>query len=185
MTRGRLYIISAPSGAGKTTVISAVRSKFPEIKFSISCTTRKKRANEIAGESYIFIPRCEFEEKISAGNFLEWAEYCGELYGTLKAQVDDSISVGESVLLDVDVQGAISIKKIYPEAVTIFLLPPSMEALEARLRKRCTNDEVDLQKRIARANEEMKIKDSYDHQVINDDIDRAAAEIEAIIATSC
>jgi guanylate kinase len=179
--RGRLFIISAPSGTGKSTVITRLIEKRGDLYFSVSATTRKARAGEADGVAYHFLSRDAFDAHIKNDDFLEYAEYIGDFYGTLKKPVLDHLESGNDIILDIDVQGCKQVKKAMPEAVTIFLVPPSMEELERRLRNRGTDTEEKMLKRLARARTELTEKTAYDYTIINDDVDRAAAEILAIM----
>jgi guanylate kinase len=179
--RGRLFIISAPSGTGKSTVIKRLMEIRSDLYFSVSATTRPARPGETDGVQYYFLPRRDFEERIRAHDFLEYAEYIGDFYGTPKKPVLDHLSGGKDIILDIDVQGCRQVKNAMPEAVTIFLIPPSMEELERRLRNRGTDSEEKMLKRLARARTELEEKDGYDHTIVNDDVDRAANEILEIM----
>ncbi|MCL2365673.1 MAG: guanylate kinase [Oscillospiraceae bacterium] len=178
---GRLIIISAPSGAGKGTVIKKLLELRPELCYSISVTTRKPRAGEIHGESYYFVSHERFQELIKAEAFLEYADFVGEYYGTPKSMIDDCIYYGKDALLEIEVQGAEQIMKKKPDAVSIFIIPPDMKELERRLRARGTESEEQLKARLERAEQELEEKVHYDYVVVNDDITRAAEEILKII----
>jgi len=175
--RGKLYIISAPSGTGKSTVIKRLMEIRSDLYFSVSATTRKARPGETDGVSYHFLTREDFDRHIKLNEFLEFAEYIGDYYGTLKKPVLDHLESGSDIILDIDVQGCKQVKREMPEAITIFLVPPSMEELERRLRNRGTDSEEKMLKRLARARTELTEKNSYDYTIINDDVDRAAREI--------
>ena len=179
--RGRLFIISAPSGTGKSTVISRLMELRDDLDFSVSATTRPRRTGETDGVSYHFLTHEEFERNIQSNNFLEYAEYIGDFYGTPKKPVLDCIDSGSDIILDIDVQGCRQVKKAMPEAITIFLVPPSLEELERRLRNRGTDSEEKMLKRLARARTELTEKEHYDHTIVNDDVDRAAREILEIM----
>lgn len=179
--RGRLFIISAPSGTGKSTVITRLMELRDDLYFSVSATTRPQRPGETDGVSYRFMTRDEFETHIRSNNFLEYAEYIGDFYGTPKKPVLDQLDSGRDIILDIDVQGCRQVKKAMPEAITIFLIPPSLEELERRLRNRGTDSEEKMLKRLARARTELLEKESYDHTIVNDDVDRAAREILTIM----
>ncbi|MCL2392390.1 MAG: guanylate kinase [Oscillospiraceae bacterium] len=179
--KGRLFIISAPSGTGKGTVIERLRQLRPELYYSISATTRKPRDGEVDGVSYYFVDHERFRELISSDAFLEYAEYIGEYYGTPKSLIQDCIYYGKDILLEIEVQGARQVMALDPEAVTIFIVPPSLEVLEQRLRGRKTESEEKLHARLERARLELEEKSDYDFVVVNDDIDRAAEEILSII----
>lgn len=178
---GRLYIISAPSGTGKSTVITRLIERRDDLYFSVSATTRQARTGEIDGVSYLFLSHERFEEHIKNNEFLEFAEYIGDYYGTLKGPVFEHLSSGKDIILDIDVQGCKQVKAAMPEAVTIFLVPPSLEELERRLRNRGTDSEEKMLKRLARARVELLEQNTYDFTIVNDDVDRAAQEILKII----
>lgn len=178
---GNLFIISAPSGTGKSTVIKRLMEIRSDLYFSVSATTRQARPGETDGVSYHFLTREDFNRHIEENDFLEFAEYIGDYYGTLRKPVIDHIESGSDIILDIDVQGCKQVKKKMPEAVTIFLVPPSIEELERRLRSRGTDSEEKMLKRLARARTELTEKNTYDYTIINDDVDRAAREILDII----
>jgi guanylate kinase len=175
--RGRLFIISAPSGTGKSTVIQRLMELRGDLYFSVSATTRPQRTGETDGVSYLFMTREEFEQHIRTNDFLEYAEYIGDFYGTPKKPVLDYLDSGSDIILDIDVQGCRQVKQAMPEAITIFLVPPSLEELERRLRNRGTDSEEKMLKRLARARTELTEKESYNHTIVIDDVDRAAREI--------
>jgi guanylate kinase len=174
---GRLYIISAPSGTGKSTVIKRLMELRKDLYFSVSATTRPPRNGETNGSSYLFLTHMEFEERIRQNDFLEYAEYVGNYYGTPRKPVLDQIKRGYDIILDIDVVGCRQVKKAMPEAITIFIIPPSMEELEIRLRTRNTDTEEKILKRLERAKTELAEKSTYDYVVVNDAIDEAAQEI--------
>ena len=180
-SKGRLIIISAPSGAGKGTIISFLMKLHPELVFSVSATTRKQRRGEEEGKSYNFVTHERFREMISRDEFLEYAEYVGEFYGTPKTPIFECISNGKDVLLDIEVQGARQVKSKMPEATSIFIVPPDMKELERRLRGRGTDSEEKLAARLEWARLEMEEKECYDYIVVNDYVSRAAEEILSII----
>lgn len=183
---GRLFIVSAPSGVGKTTIIQSALSRWPSVRFSVSCTTRKPRPGEVSGRDYHFLSRREFLEGVERSRFLEWAEVHGELYGTDGEAVERWIESGSDVLFDIDVQGARQVLITHPSATTIFILPPSTEILEARLSKRGTESEAQLRKRLETATAEMAQAPWYDFLIVNDDLDEAIADFESILrATRC
>jgi guanylate kinase len=174
-------VVSGPSGAGKGTLIAAALKRRPDIVLTVSATTRPARAGERDGVDYSFIARSDFVALRERGAFLEWAEVYGNYYGTLRAQVDEALAVGRDVIVEVDIQGAESIKRAMPEAVLVFVEPPSMEDLASRLRGRGTEQAEDLGRRIEAAYEEVKVKGTYDHIVINDDLDRAVDDFLRIL----
>ena len=178
---GILIIFSGPSGSGKDTVLNKLIAGREDIKVSVSMTTREKREGEIDGTHYYFVSREYFEKKVSEDKMLENAEYNGNLYGTPKAPVDEMLKSGKAVILEIEVQGAEKIRKLYPDVISIFLMPPSMRVLEERLRGRGTDDEETINHRLVIAREEIKRAPEYDYVVINDTIENAVAGIETII----
>ncbi len=178
---GLLILFSGPSGVGKDTVLDVVLNKNKDLQKSISLTTRNIRENETDGKDYYFISVPEFERMIADGEVLEYAQYGSNFYGTPKGPVDKWLSEGKNVILKIEVQGAENIKKLYPDSVGIFLLPPSMEVLENRLRSRGTEDEDDIKKRLEIAHNEIKKSKLYDYFVINEDIDCASDDVLSII----
>jgi guanylate kinase len=178
---GSLITISAPSGSGKTTIVKEILKEFPGLVFSISATTRKKRGNETDGKDYFFLSEEEFKRRIENEEFVEWEEVYGCYYGTFKRFIEDNIKAGKKVLLEVDVKGALSIKKIYPEAILIYIVPPDMDELVNRLKKRNTEDEESLQKRIERAEMELSHTEDFDYLVENKDLDKAVADTKSLI----
>ncbi len=179
--KGEIIAVSAPSGAGKTTIVKRVLAEFPEIVFSVSATTRKKRNNEFNGKEYFFISEEEFKQKIDDDEFVEWEQFYDYYYGTFKSFIEDNVNIGKPVLLEVDVKGALSLKSIYPDAHLIYILPPSQEELIERLTNRQTETPEDLQKRIERAKMELSLKDKFDYFVINKELEIAVAEAKSLI----
>lgn len=183
---GKLLVVSGPSGAGKSTVIRKLMAGRDDICFSVSATTRPPREGEIDGQDYYFFDREHFEQLIRDNAFLEHAQYVGNFYGTPSAPVLENLRRGVSVILDIEVQGASNVRKAMPEAVTVFLTPPSFDALEQRLRGRGLDSEEKIRQRLARAREEYREISNYDYIVINDDPDEAAQELAAILlAAQC
>lgn len=176
-----LLVVSGPSGVGKGTVVARLRALHPEIEFSVSATTRAPRAGEADGREYFFLTREQFEEKIARGEMHEYAEYCGRYYGTPRSEVDARIEADTTVVLDIEVQGAANVKRLYPESTLVFLLPPSMEELRARLLGRGTESEEVVEQRLRRAAEEMKLAADYDFTVVNREVDACAEEIYRIL----
>jgi len=177
-----LIVISAPSGAGKSTLCRALQDKYPEILFSISCTTRPRREYEKNGYDYDFISDVEFKKRIQANKFIEFEEVHGYYYGTPKVNIDDTIANNGYLLLEVDVKGALKIKKAYPEqAVTVFITLPNTSDLLKRLRKRGTESEDRIKKRMERIEMELGYQNEFDHCIINDDFNRALNELIKII----
>ena len=179
--KGLLIVISAPSGTGKTTLCHMLLEEFSNMEFSISYTTRKPRLGELNGRDYFFVDRRTFEKMIEEGDFLEWAEVYGNLYGTSKSQVLKALEEGKDILLDIDTQGALQVKKNFPEAVLIFILPPSLKELERRLRKRGTDDEETIRKRLQIARKEIGKALEYDYLVVNDILEVAFERLRSII----
>jgi guanylate kinase len=182
--RGRLFVVSGPSGAGKGTVVRAVLKLKPEVVLSVSVTTRPMRRGELNGVDYQFITRSEFLRMRDAGELLEWAEVYGNFYGSPRPPVEAALSAGQDVLCELDIQGAMSVKRAKPNAVLIFIEPPSMEELMIRLRGRGTEEHDDMAVRIDAAYEEIRNKEIYDHIVVNDDVGKAASEVVRIIEGS-
>jgi guanylate kinase len=181
MEQGRLFVISAPSGVGKTTLCRRLLDRISGISFSVSYTTRNPRQEEFDGIDYHFVTQDRFEEMVSADAFLEWARVYGNFYGTSKSEVLSRLELGEDVLLDIDVQGARQVRKLFPEAILIFLLPPSWSVLEARLRGRGSEDSSRLKLRMVNAKSEMEAVHEYDFAVINDDLSRATEDLKSIV----
>ncbi len=183
--QGILIVIASPSGGGKTSVIERLRARHPEIVHSISCTTRPMRPGEVNHKYYHHISWKEFEDGIKAGEFVERATVHKNLYGTPKGPLDKWLKDGKNVILDLDVVGSLNVKKIYgKQAITIFILPPSMDELKKRLAERKTDSAEAQALRLKNAIEEMTHKDEFDHNVINDELDRACGEIERIISAN-
>src|SRR3984885_12066344 len=187
---GILFIISAPSGSGKSTLVSQLRTLVEGLDFSISYTTRPPRGSEEDGREYHFTTRAEFERMIAAGDFLEWAQVFGNYYGTAVSALDHAKKAGKDLLLDIDVQGAVQVMKKMPEAVSIFIMPPSPEILEMRLRHRTVAEEAasktpiteeEIQKRLAAARNELKQMRGYKYALVNDVLEQAVTELRAIV----
>lgn len=184
MEKGHLIIFSGPSGVGKGTIKDKLmEDQSLNLHYSVSCTTRSPREGEQEGVHYYFVTHEKFAEMIKQDAFLEYATFVENSYGTPKDKVDEMLSKGQNVLLEIEMQGALQVIEKCPEALSIFLLPPSMEALEARIRGRGTEEEEVIQKRLAQAKNEIAVKDKYRFNVVNDDIDRTVAEIANIIKT--
>jgi guanylate kinase len=179
--QGILFIISAPSGAGKTTLASRLFQEAPDLRPSISYTTRAPRTGEVNGRDYHFVNEEQFVQMRNAGAFAEWASVHEFYYGTPRAPVDDAITQGRDLLLDIDVQGATQLKATYPEAVSLFVLPPSWHELERRLRGRGTDTEAVITRRLHRAREEAREFSAYDYWIVNDNLERAVSLLHAIL----
>ena len=179
--QGILFILSAPSGAGKTTLASRLFQEAPDLRPSISYTTRAPRKGEVNGRDYHFVNEEQFVQMRNAGAFAEWASVHEFCYGTLRAPVDDAITQGRDLLLDIDVQGATQLKATYPEAVSLFVLPPSWQELERRLRGRGTDTEAAITRRLHRAREEAREFSAYDYWIVNDNLERAVSLLHAIL----
>lgn len=184
--RGRLIVISGPSGAGKSTVVCKAIEGRDDICFSVSATTRKPRPGEIDGREYFFVDLDKFRDMVDNDEFLEHAVYVANSYGTPRAYVEKRLSEGMNVILDIEVQGALQVHEKMPDAVKVFIMPPSMQELERRLRGRGTDSERKIEARLFRAREEYELATFYDYIIVNDDADTAAAELSAIItAENC
>ena len=179
--KNKLFVISGSSGVGKGTVIKEFLTKHPEFKLSISCTTRGKRDGEVHGENYFFLTKDEFKKCVENEDFLEWAEFSGNHYGTRKSFVEDCLKNGDNLILEIDTKGALNVKKIMPEAVLIFIAPPSLEELESRLRGRQTETEEAIQKRLASIKLEMENSKHFDYKIVNDEIANAVKGLEKIM----
>ena len=184
MARGaRLFVVSGPSGVGKGTLVSLLRERVPGLGLTVSATTRSPRPGEREGVAYYFLDDEEFERRAAAGEFLEWVWVHGHRYGTLKSEVERLLSEGSSVVLEIDVQGGLSVRAAVPDAVLVFIEPPSAEELERRLRGRGTEDEESVRRRLANARDEMGCAARYDVRIVNDDLDRAVGELAHVIET--
>jgi len=183
--KGKLIIVAGPSGAGKGTIENAIMEKFPDIQFSVSVTTRPRRAYEIEGQHYFFITKDDFLEKIRQDELVEWQEVYsknGHLYGTLKSYIDQALEQGKHLLLDIDIKGGINVKKAYPEvSVSIFIEPPSLDVLEKRLITRGTDSAEQIKIRLDRASEEMDLGQLFDYKVINAKLDDAVNDFSDIL----
>ena len=180
MKRGRLYVIAAPSGAGKTSLLHALMKKRPGVEFSVSCTTRKPRPGEHDGKDYHFVDRGGFERLQAAGEFIEHANVFGNLYGTRRSVVESALAEGRDLILEIDWQGAKQVREHLPEAVQVFILPPSRAELESRLRKRGSDDEEAIARRLRESVLEMSHWKDFDYVIVNRDFDAALADLEAV-----
>ncbi len=183
MNKGLFIVISGPAGSGKGTVVKLLREKLPTIGFSVSATTRKPRPGEVDGVHYYYISKKEFEKKIENKEVLEYTEYCSNYYGTLKSEADRVIGEGRDLILEIEVDGASQIKKAFPEAVCVMLLPPGAKELEERLRGRGTETDAVIKRRLARAREELEYLPYYDYVIVNGDneADECADRLRSII----
>ncbi|HSK82351.1 MAG TPA: guanylate kinase [Rubrobacter sp.] len=175
--RGRLIVVSGPSGAGKSTLIRASLEEVPELAYSVSATTRRPRPGEVDGIDYIFLSRQEFERWIQEGRFLEWAEYSGNLYGTPERKVEEFLDEGKSVILELELQGARQVRVKRPDAVMVFVRAPSLEETRRRLTGRATESEEALESRLATAVGEVAARDEFDHEVLNENRERARRDM--------
>jgi len=181
MPRGKLFVITAPSGAGKTTLTKALLAADPQLRFSVSFTTRAARSGELDGRDYFFVDRDRFEAMIAGGELLEHAQVFGNYYGTGRAQIERHTSAGHNVILDIDWQGARQVRARMPQSVLIFIMPPSLAELERRLRGRATDDDAVIRRRLSEARADMEHWTEFDHVVINDDVPAALAAVQTVI----
>lgn len=179
---GKLIVIAAPSGCGKTTIAKAILTKYPAILFSVSATTRPIRNGEVNGKDYFFLTKAEFEERIRIGDLVEWEEIYGNYYGTLKSEIDRALSLGQTMLFDIDVKGALSIHRQFSgDTAMIFIKPPNFEVLKNRLEERRTENPEALKQRLDRVQMELEQGNAFDYQVVNEDLQKAIEEIDSII----
>jgi guanylate kinase len=179
----QLIVISAPSGAGKTTVARHLLQRFPQLRFSVSATTRPKRPGEVDGRDYFFWSREQFEQAIARGELVEYEEIFGHLYGTLRSQVEQALGAGEFLLFDIDVKGALALRRAYPEQTfLIYVAPPSIEELERRLCQRGTESEEQIRRRLERAAMELQFQDHFDVVIRNEQLEQTLARAEQIVA---
>jgi len=181
---GHLYIVTAPSGAGKTTLVRRLLENDPGVRVSVSHTTRAPRAGERDGCEYHFIGVQDFLDKVASGGFLEWAQVHGNYYGTSTSGIETALHAGQDVLLEIDWQGAQQVRREFPAAIGIFILPPSLDELERRLRTRATDSAETIARRVAAAREEMRHVDEFDYVIINDDLQRALHDLLAVVQVS-
>ncbi len=185
MAESKLLIITAPSGAGKTTIVRHLMEKFPELEFSVSATTRPSRTNEIDGEDYYFMSVENFMKEVDSLAFVEWEQvYPGKYYGTLKSEVEEKLQSGTSLIFDIDVKGAMNLKKQFPEnSLSIFVKTPNLQTLIERLSQRSTEDADELRTRIQKAKKELLYEHNFDRIVINDVLDETLSKVEALVST--
>jgi guanylate kinase len=179
--KGILFIVSAPSGTGKTSLCSELLRAFPDLILSISSTTRAKREGEQEGKDYFFLTPEEFEKKVQKGEFAEWAKVYGQRYGTSRKFIDNQVEHGNDLLFEIDTQGALALQSLYPNSVLIFIFPPSLDHLRLRLEHRGKNTPQELEERLKKAQEEIRQSEKYDYFVVNDVFEEALAKLKAII----
>ncbi|NDJ17167.1 guanylate kinase [Myxacorys almedinensis] len=178
MSKGRLIVLTGPSGVGKGTLLSSLLQRHPELSLSTSMTTRKPRLGEVNGKNYFFVSRPEFERKVAQGELLEWAEFADNFYGTPRKPVETMIQAGRWVILEIELEGARQIRKSFPGALKIFISPPSMDELESRIRGRGQDSEDAIARRLRRAQAEVGAAKEFDVQIVNDDFEKALSQIE-------
>jgi len=179
--RGSLVVVAGPSGAGKSTLLTRLLEERADFSFAVSCTTRAPRPGEVEGREYYFIKLDEFSRRVQADEFVEWEELHANRYGTLKSEIDRLRDIGRHVLLDLDVKGALSVRRSYVEALLVFIAPPSLELLEQRLRERRSDSEEQIRIRMARCAEEMDLADRFEHVVINDDLEECYRRFRELV----
>lgn len=178
---GKLIVLTGPSGAGKGTLLKQLLQEHPELYVSISATTRQPRPGEVHGQHYYFYDRSKFDEMVSDGQFLEWAEFSGNCYGTPRGPVAEKIASGKTVILEIELEGARQVRASFPEAYRIFIMPPSFEELESRLRGRGTETDDVVARRMQRAKDEIAAASEFDVQIVNDDLKKAVAELASVV----
>jgi guanylate kinase len=178
----RVFVITGPSGVGKGTLIRGLMERLPQLELSVSATTRAPRAGEIDGVDYHFLTREEFDRRVANGEFVEHADYAGRSYGTLRSELDDRVRAGKPVVLEIEVQGARQVRAAMPEAVQVFIAPPSLDALRARLIGRGTDDAEEVERRLRVAEQELAAQPEFAHVVVNDRLEDALDELTAIVA---
>ncbi len=181
MTKAKLFVLSGPSGVGKGTVLESLMENFKGVDYSVSTTTRPRRNGEINGDDYFFVSVEDFFQMVEENKFIEWAQVHNNYYGTPKEYVDKSLEEGKDIILEIDIQGARMVKRSYPDAIYVFLLPPSIEELENRLDKRGTEDDANKAIRLENANKELQEIEKYDYQIINDKVDETVEKLKSII----
>ena len=184
MNKGKLFVVSAPSGCGKGTILLEVLNKNKNLFYSVSATTRTPREGEIDGVNYYFLSKDEFKREIDNGGMLEYAQYCDNFYGTPKKKVVEKLEQGIDVILEIETKGAMQVKGVMPEAVLIFILPPSVLELRRRLNKRGTEEESVIEKRVKEAEDEIRRAFNYDYIIMNDELDKAIEDFEAVLKAS-
>ncbi len=182
MKKGKLYVISGPSGVGKNTLLNAVLLNRDDIKYSISYTTRSPRKGEIEGKNYFFTTKNDFLKAVENDEFLEWAEFSGNFYGTKQAYVEKELSIGHNIVLEIDTQGALQVKKKITDSVLIFIMPPSVDDLEKRLRGRNTETEDAIKSRLAFANKELERSKLFNYKIVNNNFESAVLELQNILS---
>jgi guanylate kinase len=184
LSRGRLFVITGPSGVGKGTLIRRLQEEVPGIDLSVSATTRAPREGERDGEHYHFMDAGEFERRVAAGEFLEHADYASHRYGTLRSEVEPRLARGESVVLEIEVQGARQVSQTMPDAVLVFIAPPSRDTLRERLEGRGTDSPDEITRRLEVADEELAAHGEFAHEIVNDDVERAAGELATLVRSA-
>jgi len=180
----RVFVITGPSGVGKGTLIKELCERVPDVELSVSATTRSPRRGERDGVDYHFLPRERFDERVEAGDFLEWAEYSGNRYGTLRSEVEARTERGAPVVLEIEVQGARQVRETMPDAVRIFIEPPDADELRKRLQGRGTDDAETIERRLEVARRELRAKEEFAHRVVNDEVVRASNELAGIVRSA-
>jgi guanylate kinase len=181
---GRLFVVSGPSGVGKGTVIAATLRRFPTLELATSATTRPRRPDEADGREYHFLTDVEFQRRVEGGEFLEHVSYAGNRYGTLRGEVERRLRAGRDVVLEIEVVGARAVKRQMPEAVLVFIAPPAVADLEARLRGRGTDSDEEIEHRLEIARREVEAQPEFDHVIMNDEAERAAAQLAALVGSA-
>jgi guanylate kinase len=181
MVQGTLTVLTGPSGVGKGTLVKLLRERHPNLYLSVSATTRTPREGEIDGQDYFFVSRDRFAAMVEAGELLEWAEFAGNCYGTPRQAIVERLDRGEHVLLEIELEGARQVKNTFPEALRVFVLPPSLDELERRLRSRGQDAEAAIERRLSRAREEVAAANEFDQQIVNDDLEAALGKLEALM----
>lgn len=179
--RGRLIVFTGPSGVGKGTLLRSLRNRYPSLKLSVSATTRSPRPGEVDGKDYFFVSRDEFQRMIDRGELLEWAEFAGNCYGTPKTAVAKDIEAGQWIILEIELEGARQVRETFPDALQLFVLPPSIEELENRIRQRGTEADEAIERRLQRALVEIAAASEFDQQIVNDDLEIALQQLEDAI----